>query len=250
MGVSKKFSKVPYILLAVLCGILLLLSRSVTALAACMVMLAVLKFRRVFRLPTRTLTIFALGFSAVAIPAGIWFFSNLEAILIAIGRDPTLTGRTPLWHAVLHEIGKRPFLGYGYTAFWYSPEGDRVHAALGWLPMHSHDGYLETTLALGLVGLVLLLFGLVANFVRGLDIYRSADSIEEFWPLFFLIFTAVDNVAETWMVKVNSLIWMLYIANSYWIIRVGLEAKKVRQDDAETEDYALPDSLGVSPLQS
>jgi O-antigen ligase len=238
MGAKRTREKLLFLVLGLLCGGLLVLSHSVTALAVCIVMLTVLKFRKVFKLPSQTLTIYALGISTIAIPAGIWFFSNLDAILRAVGRDPTLTGRTPLWHAVVHEIGKRPLTGYGYTAFWYSPEGDRVHAVLGWLPMHSHNGYLETTLALGFIGLALLLIGLLANLARGVDVFRSADSIEDFWPLFFLIFAAVDNIAETWMVKVNSLIWMLYLANTYWIVRAMLEARAAQREETQLSEYA------------
>jgi O-antigen ligase len=186
----------------------------------------------------------------VAVPAAIWFFSNIDSILLAIGRDPTLTGRVPLWHAVVQEIAKRPILGYGYTAFWYSVEGDRVHSAIGWLAMHSHDGYLETTLALGFVGMSLLLIGLLVNLLRGLQLYRSAESIEEFWPLFFLIFMAVDNIAETRMLKVNSLIWMLYIANTYWIVRTGLEAQRVRNEDPELDEGPESESVGLQPIHS
>jgi O-antigen ligase len=233
-----------------LCGGLMLMSQSVTAVSVTLVMLAVLYFRRVFRLPIKTLTMATTAFLAIAIPAFVWFFSNIEGILTAVGRDPSLTGRVPLWHAVVQEIGKRPLLGYGYTAFWYSVEGDRIHSALGWIPMHAHDGYLETTLALGFVGMFILMCGLLANFFRGLRVYAESDTLEEFWPLFFLIFMAVDNIAEVWMLKVNSLIWMLYIANTYWIVRVALEGKRVETEDPDPLPDQSVEVVGFRPLQS
>ena len=253
LTIGEKRRRWLYIPLAVLCGALLLLSRSVTAAAVCLVMLAVLRFRNIFRLPLRTLTMVGSVFALVAVPAGYLFFSNIDAILLAVGRDPTLTGRVPLWHAVAYEISKRPVLGYGYTAFWYSVEGDRVHSEIGWLAMHSHDGYLETTLALGFIGMILLLMGLAANFVRGLRIYRETDSIETFWPFFFLIFMAVDNIAETWMMKVNSLIWMLYIANTYWIVRAGMQAQAsaaVPVPETDLDDVETAGPAGFRPVIS
>lgn len=250
MAIGEKKRRILSIVMALFCGFMLIMSQSVTALGVCLVMLVVLKFRRIFQVPVRTFVIFGLAFLAIAVPATIWFMANLDSFLLAIGKDPTLTGRIPLWQAVVGEIAKRPILGYGYQAFWYSPEGDRVHTFLNWLPMHSHDGYLETTLALGFVGMTVLILGWLTNVMRGFRVYRSAETIEEFWPLFFLIFAAFDNIAESWMIMVNSLVWMLYVANTYWITRTAMEMQRVTVDDPEPDQLAEANFPALGSIHS
>lgn len=65
----------------------------------------------------------------------------------------TLTGRTPLWQAVLPEIWKRPILGYGYVASTFvSVQIDGIP----WEAGHMHNGFLEALYNDGLIGLVLI----------------------------------------------------------------------------------------------
>jgi len=89
---------------------------------------------------------------------------GISAIIIdALGRDSTLTGRTELWKMLL-EQQINPIIGVGFDDFWM---GDRL-VAIGegywWQPNEAHNGYLETYLNLGLVGLLLLIGWIVATF--------------------------------------------------------------------------------------
>jgi exopolysaccharide production protein ExoQ len=230
---GQRRGKATYITLAILCATLMVLSRSVTAMVVCALMLGVLRFRKLLVLPARSLVIYTGVFMAVAVPAAVVVFQNIDAVLGFFGRDASLTGRIPLWRIVLHEIYDRPILGYGFSAFWYSGEGDRVHAAIKWFPMHSHNGYLETTLALGIIGTTLLLIGLAASLLRGLRQARNAESIYDFWPVFFLIFMAVDNCTESWVLVPNALVWTLYVANTYLLARTKLEAAATTEPESQ-----------------
>jgi exopolysaccharide production protein ExoQ len=219
--------------MAILCGLLILLSQSVTAMFISALMLVVLKFRRVFTLPARTLVIATSAALAVGIPLSIYLFQNIDAILGFFGRDASLTGRVPLWRIVFQEIAEKPIFGYGYSAFWFSSEGDRIHAAIKWSPMHSHNGYFETTLALGVIGTAILLAGLASSLLRGLREAREAESIYDFWPVFFMLFIAFDNMTESWMLVANALVWTLYVANTFWLARASLEVTV--EDEAADE---------------
>lgn len=101
---------------------------------------------------------------------------------VKLGRDDsdlsTLTERTPLWHALIdHYISARPLLGYGYGAFWSTPH--LVAMSLlqkGTVYFHSHSGYLEMTLSIGLIGasihvltLLLGVKGLIQEYLSTLD---------------------------------------------------------------------------------
>jgi exopolysaccharide production protein ExoQ len=230
--------------MAILCGALIVMSQSVTAMFISALMLVVLRFRKVFTLPARTLVIFTSAALAVLIPLSIYVFQNIDAILGFFGRDASLTGRVPLWRIVFQEIAEKPFFGYGYSAFWFSSEGDRIHAAIKWSPMHSHNGYFETTLALGIIGTAILLVGLATSLLRGLREARDAESIYDFWPVFFLLFIAFDNMTESWMLVANALVWTLYVANTYWLARASLQFSTVSETESDLSGVtgALNDS--------
>jgi O-antigen ligase len=81
-----------------------------------------------------------------------------------LGRDPTLSGRTEIWRAVL-AANTNPFLGTGYESFWL---GDRLSTIPASIDMgflnEAHNGYLETYLHLGLIGLGLTALFLVNSY--------------------------------------------------------------------------------------
>ncbi len=77
-----------------------------------------------------------------------------------VGRDPTLTGRSNIWNAVL-STNTNPLIGTGYESFWLGPRLPRVWQLAGGVN-EAHNGYLEVYLDLGLVGVFLLLVFLMA----------------------------------------------------------------------------------------
>ena len=85
---------------------------------------------------------------------------NLNSLLEMLGKDPTLTGRTDIWGYVITDIYRRPWLGWGYAAFWsiYNPEAWRIADALRWYAPEAHNGILEILLSVGLIGGVLFIY--------------------------------------------------------------------------------------------
>ena len=80
-----------------------------------------------------------------------------------VGRDPTLTGRTVIWDAVL-SIHTNPLLGTGYESFWLGPRLTKVWLQTGVGINEAHNGYLEVYLNLGLIGLFLLVAFLISSY--------------------------------------------------------------------------------------
>ncbi len=64
-----------------------------------------------------------------------------------LGRDETLTGRTEIWAELVPVVKQQPVLGSGYASYWTTARRD-LH-----LTTHGHNGYLDTLLDLGAVGL-------------------------------------------------------------------------------------------------
>jgi O-antigen ligase len=89
-------------------------------------------------------------------------FNINETLARGVGRDPTLTGRTNIWKAVL-STNTNPVVGTGYQSFWLGPRLTHVWKLAGGVT-EAHDGYLEVYINLGLIGLVLLLIFLAASY--------------------------------------------------------------------------------------
>jgi len=86
-----------------------------------------------------------------------------DSIAALVGRDPTFTGRTELWQALLR-IKTNPLVGTGYESFWLGPRLEQIWATFPWRPNQAHNGYLELYLNLGLVGGSLLSGFLIASY--------------------------------------------------------------------------------------
>jgi exopolysaccharide production protein ExoQ len=93
-------------------------------------------------------------------------FGIFDLVVDLTGHEETLIGRGRLWGELL-AIHTNPIIGVGFESFWLGDwvssltEGDR-----GWVPNEAHNGYLETYLNLGLIGLFLLLTLLIGTFLK------------------------------------------------------------------------------------
>jgi exopolysaccharide production protein ExoQ len=96
----------------------------------------------------------------------------------AIGRNPTLTGRTEIWRAVI-SMAPNPLVGAGFESFWLSR---RVAEGLGMLfpglPLNeAHNGYIEVYLNLGWVGVGLIVLILIDGYRRSVKAFRCAPAL-------------------------------------------------------------------------
>lgn len=102
-------------------------------------------------------------------------FGLYAATIEALGRNPTLTDRTVVWDDVL-ALQDQPLIGYGFESFWLGIRLEAMWAKWWWRPTQAHNGYIETYLNLGVIGLVLLGLVIVSGFR---SITRSfADDLE------------------------------------------------------------------------
>lgn len=134
-----------------------------------------------------------------------------DQLLDMIGRDANLTGRTLLWALVMQAISQRPYVGYGYEAFWRGYEGTagEIWQQMNQFQFYSHNGFLEVMLGLGLAGLVAILIALVIFGKRSLQRLQG-DSLATAWPWAFFLYLILSNLLEGSLMKSNTLPWMLY----------------------------------------
>ena len=103
-----------------------------------------------------------------------------------------LTGRIPLWQALVEQVWQHPWLGEGFAAFW-SPLNV---AQLGsWDLTSAHNGYLEELLNTGVVGLTLLLAFCLGTLTVALRRARRGDPLG--WLVFlFVVFYLLLNITN------------------------------------------------------
>lgn len=154
----------------------------------------------------------------VIVWVGTWVTDNFEVILETLGKSPNLTGRTFLWAGALSAIVQRPVLGAGYNAFWAGDGGGFIRAAVKWQAPHAHNGYLDLSLDLGIIGLGLFVLGLVVNF-RFARKYSQLARPANLWPLVFVNFMFLYNFTESSILTRNSLLWIIYVSISIAVTR-------------------------------
>lgn len=175
--------------LAALYSALVILSHSATAMLLSMLYAAgacgyvLWKRHRVAAAAVLTNCVLALIAAAVA----LW--SDPSSALSAIGKDPTLTGRTRLWDVVITLIKERPWLGWGYHAMWVLNDPTTIFADKvtgNWGVTSSHNAFLEVTLQLGLAGLGAMLLIVAVALRRAIQCGRGSASPLGWFSLVFI----------------------------------------------------------------
>ncbi|NJN87773.1 MAG: O-antigen ligase family protein [Leptolyngbyaceae cyanobacterium SL_7_1] len=196
---------------------LLLLTTSKGALVTLVAMLGAIAVCQVLRAHYRWMVVL-IGTLVLVVGAIAAVLSlNLETIVVdLLGKDLTLTGRTTLWGYAIDMIRMQPWLGYGYEAFWDGMDGPSAYIwrAVKWPAPDAHNGFIELTLHLGLVGLTIFLVGYGINVVRSIVKVRATATVDFIWPLTYLIYIILSNITEQALLKSNNLFWVIYVTVS------------------------------------
>ena len=168
------------------------------------------------------LIIFILGAAGISYVV----FSDIVSL---IGRDVTLTGRTELWGYLLEE-NINPLLGTGFESFWLGPRIEDIWNLYWWHPNQAHNGFLETYLNLGLIG-VALLFGILMQSYRK----AYADIVEDGalgrYKMGYWVIALLYNVTEAAFKGLHP-VWFFFLLNSITIRRYDTEL----DSDGEEQD--------------
>ena len=138
------------------------------------------------------------------------FFRDRVGLLVF--QDPTFSARTIIWDFVFYEIGRRPLLGWGYHSFWLvGPDGPSVVEAPGWVKLmpNAHNGYLDTMLELGPVGLALLVIFIMTT-LHAIGRVANRDPARAWVMLSLAIFMIFHNLLETSWMHGSELGWMTF----------------------------------------
>jgi exopolysaccharide production protein ExoQ len=218
---GEKYSWVYWGLLILNCGAMVM-SRSTTALGTFGLMLILCIIYRIFRWRYEVMISAVLGVTIFSFMGLILFagYVGSDSFFSSLGKDATFSGRTDIWQYVWDQIQLKPWLGYGMTAFWNGLEGPSsyVQYAMRIPVIYAHNGFLDLWLSIGIVGLGIFLVSFVVTTVQSLALLRQTNTPEGFWPLLFLSYILLSNLAEGTISNLNSSFWAIYVAISYSLV--------------------------------
>jgi exopolysaccharide production protein ExoQ len=156
-----------------------------------------------------------------------------------LGRDPTLTQRVRIWHLVYGYIARRPWLGYGYEAFWRldGPEANQIWQALFWQVPHAHNAWLELALGLGIVGVgfgIFLWVTVVTRFIRVATAPEARHAV--FWTA-LTVGIFVENLTEYEFFRRGMMTWLLFVVA---FVELGRILQERRDNRAAASAAARP----------
>jgi len=150
--------------------------------------------------------------AAAILAVGLHFWPLLAT---SMGKDPSMTGRGPIYLEVWRAIMKRPVLGYGFGAFWYggNPEVKRIGIAIRWANIgYAESGILELALQMGFLGVGLVVAMIAKASLQGTRLLRSPQySPRVGWFVTILFLTALTNIDAGWFMTLNTLDWVLIL---------------------------------------
>jgi exopolysaccharide production protein ExoQ len=150
--------------------------------------------------------------------------SNWVMLVAGLGKDPTLSGRTSIWLAALDYIQERPWLGFGRSAFWAPGSlyairaGERIDAR--YIPPHAHNGFLDLLLDVGFVGMALFFVVFIWVYGQSLWLAYNAQQAEDYWPVSYLTFLAMNNMTESFLLRLANPYWVLFLLIAFSLPRL------------------------------
>jgi exopolysaccharide production protein ExoQ len=161
-----------------------------------------------------------------AVVASLVFLSMYASIInpdagvvSAMGKDPTLTGRTEVWSTVLR-MNPSALFGAGFESFWLGSRLKELWNKFVWRPNEAHNGYIEVYLNLGWVGVILLAVVIVNGYRRVVNGFRQDRGTGSLWLAYFVV-VVVYNLTEAGF-RIFSPTWIAFLLS----ISVGFTIKR------------------------
>ncbi len=221
---------------------LLIFSDSSTALLAVIGCLAAYPCIYVLRVRTRRTVPLWVVLLVPLVLALVLVAANYGAVAGVFGKDPTLSGRTKLWTAVVDAVKQHPVWGYGYSVFWPKPGPETVKvaaaASMGEMPSHAHDGYLDLTLDLGIVGLMVFLYGLAKMIRLALAAVKDDSIAASAWPLMFVVYFVLFNLTESNLLISRAFLWLPFVSIYVALIQSRVLAPSYSRQQSLSAEYA------------
>lgn len=193
----------------------------------------------------------SLGMLAVGVTT-VTIINNFEFLVVdVLGKSLTLNGRTQIWSYFIERGLTRPWLGFGYSAFWAVPEErygvvvntwygsaatarTSLYAGAG----HAHSGWMDLFLSLGIIGLLLFIISFLNVLWNAVQLVVITKKIEYFWVLSFITFFVLLNITITITILASRhIFWIMYIAMA---LSTSLELERLKRGYRAKEFSEFP----------
>lgn len=154
---SKHRAKLTPGLLALVSVVLVVMSQSATAIIMLTAsILSFIFFYVLLSVTKKQKKIILLGFYILGIIV-TFLLAKLftDDILLLLGKDPTLSGRTGLWDVLLELSFNKPIFGYGLGLFSRPEIMYQYSSIFGWAAKSTHNSYLDVILGIGYLGFLI-----------------------------------------------------------------------------------------------
>jgi len=204
--------------------VLLFMSNSKTALGLVIIAPILAALTQMIARPARispAVVVAAMLLVYIVFCQAVGFDTNRIAYLLT--GDSSFTGRTTIWAFSESEIARNPLLGWGYQSFWLvGADAPSLTDASGWVKFmpNSHNGYYDTILELGYVGLGFLLVFLTTT-VHVIGHVTAHDAKRAWLLLTIALFIMIYNFIETLWLRAFDVSWVVFVvvaveAARYW----------------------------------
>ena len=183
------------------------------------------------------------GAIVIGVPVAIYLVvltSAFEWVGPMFGKGTSFTGRTFTWEAMVGEIGKHPIIGIGFSSFWRGPgsPADVIVEQVRWNVNSAHNGFLDVTNELGLVGLALLLLFLALH-TAALSALARFDRRRFALHAGLFLFLVLSNIGESGFFRTVTTVHLVMMFSSlevsrqlfyYRVLAPGLSRKPASND--------------------
>lgn len=157
---------------------LLSIAHCATAVGCCVLGVGLMIATSLPFIRNRPAAVHALVFTVLVGGGLISLLGGRAALTEALGRKSDLTGRTVIWEIVIPMV-PNPIGGAGFETFWLGPRVERIFALVGGPQMtnEAHNGYIETYLNLGFLGLALIALILGQGYRTAVRAFRRDSAL-------------------------------------------------------------------------
>lgn len=223
---NDRIRKIVAILLFLGTLVLIILSRSATGLVLMVFLniIFVIAMGWIF-IWNKLKPIFKSGIILSIIAMIILMVLNSGKLFSLIGRESTLTGRIPLWQYLINVVSNHNIvIGFGLGTIWnFLSFKEQAAADLGWefQVVNGHNGYMDTLLYLGIVGLVLLIMISIQALVQTIARINKQKTIISIFPFLVVMYVLITNITISFFFEFETFHWvllvsMLFLTNKDW----------------------------------
>jgi exopolysaccharide production protein ExoQ len=148
--------------------------------------------------------------SLVLVSSSVILLGAGASVAKALGRNPTLTGRTEIWADVL-PLASNPLVGAGFESFWLSQHvHDRLWELIPGLPLNeAHNGYIEVYLELGWMGIGLIGLIFFSAYRGAIRTFRCTPTLGSLL-IAYILTAMVYNITEAGFRMLHPM-WVFYL---------------------------------------